>query len=279
MGIVRLLVRVGILALSGLAAVVVMVILFGVQIRFDQQAELQIRGLDGPATAPATIVAVTAGTTAKADEELASSGAREARRSDDTPISGGAVSRNATASVQPLVFTPEQVNELTGMTSPPEPRARTTPEPRLAEGKKAVTIRVAKSDSTIDVTSPDHWVDVVLTRWLESTLAVNDVVVQNARVLAIDRTDAGRDEAAGFNAVTLEVDTVDAQKLLLAPTIGALSLILRGTDDRSQEAARQVSKSDLVKAEPAPDQDSGFTVVRINRPGAEPSIHRVPKER
>jgi len=155
MGIVRLLVRVGILALFGLAAVVAMAVLFGVQIRFDQQAELQMRGLDGPETA--TIVTVVTGSSAKAGQELASSVSREAPRSNDTPINDGAVSWNATASIQQLVLMPEQADELMG--SPPAPQA----EP--------------------------------------------------------------------------------------------------------------------LKAEPAPDQDSRFTSVRIFRPGAEPSIHRVPKER
>ena len=44
MSFVRLLVRGGILAMFGVVAVVAMTILFSAQIRFDQAAELQIRG-------------------------------------------------------------------------------------------------------------------------------------------------------------------------------------------------------------------------------------------
>jgi hypothetical protein len=69
MDIVRLLVRVGILALFSLAAIVVMTVLFGAQIRFDRQAEIEIRGLDAPNAAPARIVAVAGGSSAHAGEE------------------------------------------------------------------------------------------------------------------------------------------------------------------------------------------------------------------
>src|SRR5262245_33143464 len=71
MDIVRLLVRVGILALFSVAAVAVMTILFGAQMRFDRQAEIEVRGLDASNTAPARIVTVGGGYSAYAGEERA----------------------------------------------------------------------------------------------------------------------------------------------------------------------------------------------------------------
>jgi len=133
MDIVRSLARVSILALFSLAAIVIMTVLFGAQMRFDRQAEIEIRGLDAPNTAPARIVTVAAG------------------------------------------------------------------------------------------------------------------------------------------------DVAYAQKLLPAPTTETLSLIRRGSDDRPVGSAQQVDGSAPVKAEP--EDDSQFASVRVNRLGAAPSIHRVPKER
>jgi Flp pilus assembly protein CpaB len=151
----------------------------------------------------------------------------------------------------------------------------------LAEGKKAVTVHVNKAEGALDSPGADRWVDVVLTRQLANDAAVNDVVVQKARVLAVDRgADFARGERASTDAVTLEVDTEDAQKLLLASRFGTLSLILRASGDHSVHEARQVGVSDLIKAAPTPEPDDDrFTLVRINRPGTGPTVHRVPKER
>jgi hypothetical protein len=72
MDIVRLLVRLGILAVFSLSAIVVMTTLFGAQMRFDRQAEIEIRGLDAASTEPARIVTIAAGDTAYAQRLLPS---------------------------------------------------------------------------------------------------------------------------------------------------------------------------------------------------------------
>jgi hypothetical protein len=66
MDIVRSLVRISILAVFSLSAIVIMTVLFGAQMRFDRQAEIEIRGLDALSSAPARIVTVAAGDTAYA---------------------------------------------------------------------------------------------------------------------------------------------------------------------------------------------------------------------
>jgi hypothetical protein len=132
MDIVRLLVRLSILAVFSLSAIVVMTTLFGAQMRFDRQAEIEIRGLDAASTEPARIVTVAAG------------------------------------------------------------------------------------------------------------------------------------------------DTAYAQRLLPSTT-ETLALSERGSDDHRLNAAQQASGP--VKTEPTPEDDGQFVTVRVNRPGAAPSIHRVPRER
>ncbi len=77
-----------------------------------------------------------------------------------------------------------------------------------------------------------------------------DVVIQNARVLAVDQVaDDATDKATVVKAVTLEVDTVAAQKLSLASAIGALSLALRKAGEASVESTRQITVSDLGNAQ------------------------------
>jgi hypothetical protein len=116
MSIVRLLVRGGILALFGIAAVVAMTFLFSAQIRFDQAAELQIRGRATPRAAP-TIISAGHGLFAETGEAHASP-------SDNLSFRGEEVSREATASIKPLVYLPERSLPGGNMPDPPEPRAQ-----------------------------------------------------------------------------------------------------------------------------------------------------------
>ncbi len=273
--------RGSILVLFGFAAIVVMTILFSAQMRFDRQAELQIKGIEEPRTTASMTVTAAAGTSAEASEETQPLPAQETEPNTDPRLIGEGEAEDATASARLTPLTPAQIAGLIGVTPPLETSARTAPKATPAEGKSAVTIPIGKSESAFDASAADRRVDVVLTRQPADGVAVNDVVVQNARVLAVDRSaDIEGGEHASTNAVTLEVDTEDAQKLILATKIGALSLIQRESGDRSVHEARPVSISDLIKDAPPPEQDDGrFTLVRINRPGAEPTVHRVPKER
>ena len=72
-------------------------------------------------------------------------------------------------------------------------------------------------------------------------------------------------------------DAAYAQNLLAPPTTETLSLVERGRHDHSETAARQIGASDPAKAEL--EHDSQFASVTVSRPGAPPSVHRVPKER
>ena len=83
MDIVRSLVRISILAVFSLSAIVVMTVLFGAQMRFDRQAEIEIRGLDALSSAPARIVTVAAGDTAYAQPSTTETLSLIERGSDD----------------------------------------------------------------------------------------------------------------------------------------------------------------------------------------------------
>jgi len=106
---------------------------------------------------------------------------------------------------------------------------------RLTENMKAVTIRVNDVAGVAGFVQPEDRVDVFLTyggknvNEAAAARAASSVVVllQNVRVLAIDQVTQRKDQASPPKAVTLEVNIEDAQKLVLAGTVGDLSLALK----------------------------------------------------
>ncbi len=71
-----------------------------------------------------------------------------------------------------------------------------------------------------------------------------------ARVLAIDQlADDAADRPTVARAVTVEVDTIGAQKIALAASLGNLSLMLRRAGEQHMDATRRVTTSDLTQTE------------------------------
>jgi pilus assembly protein CpaB len=120
----------------------------------------------------------------------------------------------------------------------------------IQDGMRAVTIRVNDVDGVGGFVLPNDRVDVLLTRQQERTSGMNDVVIQNARVLAVDQlADDAADRPTVVKAVTLEVDTISAQKIALSASLGSLSLMLRRAGEQVQDATRRVTASDLSNTE------------------------------
>src|SRR5262249_9555631 len=101
----------------------------------------------------------------------------------------------------------------------------------LEQGKRAVTVRVDDIRGRAGFVLPGDRVDVVLIRSVSGPGAgaesVSDVLLQHIKVLAVDQLVNERQEKPTIaRAVTLELDTDEAQKILLATNLGQLSLIL-----------------------------------------------------
>ncbi len=133
----------------------------------------------------------------------------------------------------------------------------------IEEGHRAVTIRVNDVVGVAGFILPGDRVDVVLTRKVsvsksgdkgrKSQTAVADLLLQGVRVLTIDQiADERSDKPLVAKAVTLELNTLDAQKVALASSVGDLSLLLRSAGDKSLDLPKTVNLSDLsgVKKEP-----------------------------
>jgi len=120
----------------------------------------------------------------------------------------------------------------------------------IQDGMRAVTVRVNDVEGVGGFVLPGDHVDVLLTRQAERSTGMNDVVIQNARVLAVDQlADDAVDRPTVVKAVTLEVDTTGAQKIALAASLGNLSLMLRRAGEQVMDATRRVTTSDLSQTE------------------------------
>ena len=123
---------------------------------------------------------------------------------------------------------------------------RATLSALVKPGMKAVTIRVNDVEGVGGFVLPGDHVDVVLTRQLDKGSATTEVVLQNTRVLAVDQTADERSfKAAVAKSVTLEVNTIEAQKIWLASSVGNLSLLLRKAGETQQVKTRKITLKDL----------------------------------
>jgi pilus assembly protein CpaB len=146
------------------------------------------------------------------------------------------------------------------------PGQRATLSAVLHEGMKAVTIRVNDVEGVAGFVLPGDRVDIALTRLDGKGGATTDVVLQNAQVLAIDQSADERTAAPSVaKSVTLEVDTVAAQKLGLAAQLGSLSLMLRKAGETSSQKSLRVSLKDLFNDVVADMGTKSTTVVTVKR--------------
>jgi pilus assembly protein CpaB len=142
------------------------------------------------------------------------------------------------------------------------PGQRATLSALVKPGMKAVTIRVNDVEGVGGFVLPGDHVDVVLTRQIDKGSATTQVVLQNTRVLAVDQiADERAQKAAVAKSVTLEVNTVDAQKLWLSSSVGSLSLLLRKAGETAEMRTRKVTLEDLSTQEPVAEKATTTTVV------------------
>jgi pilus assembly protein CpaB len=188
----------------------------------------------------------------------------------DSAVPPGAFGRiSELTATKRVVLEPIAVNAPVLASTITGPGQRATLSAVLKDGMKAVTVRVTDVEDVAGFVMPGDHVDVVLSRPGDKKETVNDVVIQNARVLAVDQTaDNTTDKPAVVRAVTLEVDETGGQKLSLAAIVGKLSLLLRKAGDVAEASTRQVTAADLSQ-DAAPAGKSGYVTVIITRPAKE----------
>ncbi len=143
---------------------------------------------------------------------------------------------------------------------------------------RAVTVRVNDVEGVAGFVLPGDHVDVLLTRNQEKEASTTDVVLQHARVLAVDQiADDSMDKPSVVKAVTLEVDSVAAQKVALAASLGALALSLRKAGEREIAASRRVTLSDLANGDAGPREAKRFATISVTR-ASKTQEYNVPTE-
>ena len=135
------------------------------------------------------------------------------------------------------------------------PGQRATLSAVLTEGMRAVSIRVNDVLGVAGFVFPGDRVDVLLTRNVRDAdgneQSYVDVLLQSVKVLAVDQVaDESTESPTVVKAVTVEVDTKDAQKLTLAAGSGQLSLALRQSASSEGETTERVTLADLVGETP-----------------------------
>src|SRR6478609_134817 len=156
------------------------------------------------------------------------------------------------------------------------PGQRATLSALVRPGMKAVTIRVNDVEGVGGFVLPGDHVDVVLTRQIDKGQATTNVVLQNARVLATDQSaDDRSSKAAVAKSVTLEVTTLEAQKVWLASSVGSLSLLLRKAGESDASATRKLTLKDLFSGNLG---DSGPTTTVVVTRATAKQEYTVPVE-
>jgi pilus assembly protein CpaB len=124
------------------------------------------------------------------------------------------------------------------------PGERATLSAVVEDGMRAMSVRINDVLGVAGFVLPGDRVDIMLTRD-----NYTDILLQNVKILAIDQTaDERHDKPKTGKTATVEVNTVDAQKLTLAQTVGSLSLALRAAGSVKAAAPRRVTMSDLGPA-------------------------------
>jgi pilus assembly protein CpaB len=122
----------------------------------------------------------------------------------------------------------------------------------IAQGKRAMTVRVNDVVGVAGFALPGNYVDVMVNAQQEKTkgednLQISKTVLSHVLVLAVAQ-EAGRDDTKPrvVSAVTLELSLEDSEKLDLARSVGTLSLVLRNQVDKQTVVTQGITKHQLL---------------------------------
>jgi pilus assembly protein CpaB len=147
----------------------------------------------------------------------------------------------------------------------------------LGPGMRAITVPVNTVGGVSGFVFPGDRVDLVLTQTISGSaegadLKVSETIVRNLRVLATDqridsKNEEGKTVVKTFSNVTLEVTPRIAEKVVVAQTVGTLSLSLRSIADNTAELERAVAAGEIKVPQGAnPGQERQILRAAASRP-------------
>jgi len=251
----------------GFAVVFGLIAVFIAQVWLNNQANMRAKNFETNKPQVASQTVVVAKQALRFGTELSGSMLQEVPwPSDALPAGAFAKISDVMSGGRRVVLSAIEANEPVLALKITGPGQRATLSALVKPGMKAVTIRVNDVEGVGGFVLPGDHVDVVLTRQLEKGSATTQIVLQNTRVLAVDQTaDERAAKATVAKSVTLEVDTVDAQKLWLASSVGSLSLLLRKAGETAEVRTRKVTLNDLGTNEPVNTDKAATTTVVVTR--------------
>jgi pilus assembly protein CpaB len=254
---------------------------FVAQAWLNHQADLRMRSLNTPKEQVVTRTVVVASTPLRFGQVLVPENLREVAWPEGA-VPAGTFSkvtevmeggkRVVLSSIEPNE--PILASKITG------PGQKATLSAIIQDGMKAVTIRVNDVEGVAGFVLPGDRVDVMVTRQPDKISSSTDIVLQNVRVLAVDQVaDDATDKPTVARAVTLEVDTAAAQRLSLAASVGALSLVLRKAGEQVVEGAHRVTLTDLDSPYTTSHASDAKALATVTvRRGGQPTEYSVPAE-
>jgi pilus assembly protein CpaB len=132
----------------------------------------------------------------------------------------------------------------------------------IAEGKRAITVRVNDVIGVAGFALPGNYVDIIVSTQKDvqpgsdgREQSISKIVLERILVLAVAQ-EVNRDETKPkvVNAVTLEVTPEQAEKLDLARSVGTLSLALRNQVDPQSALTEGATKLTLLPESKPPVQ-------------------------
>jgi pilus assembly protein CpaB len=149
----------------------------------------------------------------------------------------------------------------------------------VAEGKRAMTVRVNDVVGVAGFALPGNFVDIMVNtqsdkgKQADKDNAISKIVLERILVLAIAQ-EANRDETKPkvVNAVTLEVTPQQAENLDLARSVGTLSLVLRNQVDIKAALTEGGTKASMLNEKISAPKALPIPVVSVKRVSAAPIV-------
>ena len=158
----------------------------------------------------------------------------------------------------------------------------------IAEGKRAITVRVNDVIGVAGFALPGNYVDIIVNTQKEGERVdrnsrdqnISKIVLEKILVLAVAQ-EVSRDETKPrvVNAVTLEVTPEEAEKIDLARSVGSLSLVLRNQVDPNATQTAGATKADLLALQTVAVKQTAADVKSATRTSKEPRAMRAAVKR
>ncbi len=146
----------------------------------------------------------------------------------------------------------------------------------IAEGKRAITVRVNDVIGVAGFALPGNYVDIIVNTQKDGDRTLRDqniskIVLEKILVLAVAQ-EVSRDETKPrvVNAVTLEVAPEEAEKIDLARSVGSLSLVLRNQVDPNPIRTAGATKADLLALQASAASQTAEKPVAPKRAASQP---------